>query len=434
MKTRPKKAKKYSYTKDCKVDPAEVKKLDTFVNEEVEKLKKDIKYILDKNDEMNTNLKNTANENQEIISKNLENKLNGDIAQIENKMAIIEASRQDTTTKLTELLKKNDKINEDLVNLSSLKSKFESKVNTWDSKADPAEVKKLDTFVNEEVEKLKKDIKYILDKNDEMSANLKNTSNENQETTSKNLENKLTGNIAQIENKMAIIEGSRKDTATKLTELLKKNEKMHEDLVNLSSLKSNFESKVNTWDGKADPADIKKLDTFVNKEVEKLKKNIEFILQKNDEISGNLKTTIQNENEESASKDLEKRLTGSIAKIENKLAVFESSRQETTTKLSELLKKNEKINEDLVNVSGLKSKFDSKVNIWDSKADPAEVKKLNTFVNEEVKKLKKDIEYISEKNDELSTSLKNTLQNENQEKNLENKFIKRDEFKTLDLK
>merc|ERR1719186_1560166 len=243
MKTRPKKAKKYSYTKDCKVDPAEVKKLDTFVNEEVEKLKKDIKYILDKNDEMNTNLKNTSNENQETISKNLENKLTGNIAQIENKMAIIEASRQDTTTKLTELLKKNEKINEDLVNLSSLKSKFESKVNTWDSKVDPADVKKLDTFVNEEVEKLKKDIVYILEKNDEI--NLKNTSNENQEIISKNLENKLNGNIAQIENKMAIIEASRQDTTTKLTELLKKNEKINEDLFNLSSLKSKFESKVN---------------------------------------------------------------------------------------------------------------------------------------------------------------------------------------------
>merc|ERR1719186_2436134 len=211
MKTRPKKAKKYSYTKDCKVDPAEVKKLDTFVNEEVEKLKKDIKYILDKNDEMNTNLKNTSNENQETISKNLENKLTGNMAQIENKMAIIEASRQDTTTKLTELLKKNEKINEDLVNLASLKSKFESKVNSWDSKADPTEVKKLDTFVNEEVEKLKKDIKYILDKNDEMSTNLKNTSNENQETTSKDLEKRLTGSMAKIENKIAIFNSSRQE-------------------------------------------------------------------------------------------------------------------------------------------------------------------------------------------------------------------------------
>ena len=94
-----------------------------------------------------------------------------------------------------------------MTSLSALKSQFDSKVSTWDSKANPEEVKKLDTFVNEEVKKIKKDIDYILEKNDEIHANLKNTSQtETQETVSKNLENKLTGNIANVENKITKFE------------------------------------------------------------------------------------------------------------------------------------------------------------------------------------------------------------------------------------
>merc|ERR1712096_382080 len=130
----------------------------------------------------------------------------------EKKISDFEAFRKDTGTRLSELSNKNDQLTKDVVGVSEIKSKFDSKVNIWDSKADPQEVKKIDTFVNEEVKKMKKDIEYMLEKNDEM--NRKNTSNENQETISKNLENKLNGNIAQIENKMAIIEASRQDTTT----------------------------------------------------------------------------------------------------------------------------------------------------------------------------------------------------------------------------
>ena len=110
-----------------------------------------------------------------------QSKLN--IGQIEKEITTFETYRQDTTTKLAELLRKNDKINEEIVNLSGMKSKFESKVNLWDSKANPAEVKKLDTFVNEEVKKMKKDIEFVLGKNDEISANMKTNSNNGDQET-----------------------------------------------------------------------------------------------------------------------------------------------------------------------------------------------------------------------------------------------------------
>eukprot|EP00092_Neocalanus_flemingeri_P022775 GFUD01024695.1.p1 GENE.GFUD01024695.1~~GFUD01024695.1.p1 ORF type:complete len:3073 (+),score=1009.79 GFUD01024695.1:162-9221(+) len=423
---------------DSKANPEQVKKIDTFVNEEVKKLKKDIQYILEKNDEISNDLKKTSqNENQELISKNLENTLTQNIAQIENKMAILEASRQENTTKFTELTKSNDKLNKEMVNIYELKSKFDSKVDLWDSKVNQEEVKKIDTFVNEEVKKIKKDIGYILEKNDEISNDLKKTSqNENQELISKNLENTLTQNIAQIENKMAILEASRQENSSKFTELTKKNESLNEEIIKFSYLKCKFESKVDLWDSKADPEEVKKIDTFVNEEVKKLKKDIGYILEKNDEISDNLKSTSQNKDQETISKSLENRLNGNIAQIENKMAIFEASRQDTSTKLSELSKKNDKINEEIVNLSGLKSKFDSKVNIWDSKVDPAEVIKVDKFVNEEVTKMKMDIKSILEKNDEISVNVKNLSENGNQEtisKNLDNKFISKDVFKVLDL-
>ena len=139
------------------------------------------------------------------------------------KIAIFESSRQEIGKNISELSSKLDKLDKDFLNLSGIKSTIDSKVNIWDSKADPAEVKKIDAFVTEEVNKLKQDIEFILEKNDELSNNLKsNTQNESQEVLSKNLENRLTGNLAQMENKLAIFETSHQDLTTKMSEILVK--------------------------------------------------------------------------------------------------------------------------------------------------------------------------------------------------------------------
>merc|ERR1711936_1250946 len=109
---------------------------------------------------------------------------------------------------------------------------------------------------------------------------------------------------------------------------------------------------------------------------------------------------------------------GSIAQIENKIATFESSRQEATHKISEL----SKLNENFVNISGFKSNIESKESGWDRKANSEDVNKLNTFVNEEVTQIKKNIQNIQNKNDELNENLKNTSQSCNEatlSKNLE---------------
>merc|ERR1712106_843443 len=121
--------------------------------------------------------------------------------------------------------------------------------------------KKVDTYISDEVKKFRKEIDYILEKNDEITTNLKNASqNENQEAVSKNLEHKLTGKIADVENKIAILESSKKEIVTKVSEFPTKLEKMSGDILNLLELKSNFDSKVDKWDKKAETGEIKKIE------------------------------------------------------------------------------------------------------------------------------------------------------------------------------
>merc|ERR1712106_776985 len=297
------------------------KKVDTYISDEVKKFRKEIDYILEKNDEIAANLKNASqNENQEAVSKNLEHKLTGKIADVENKIAILKVPKKEIVTKVSEFPTKLEKISGDILDLLELKSNFDSKVNVWDNKADPTEVKKLDLLVNEEVKKIRTDLNS-------------KSKTENQDVISKNLENKLTTNIAQVENKMSIFENSRQEVAKKLSELSSKLEKVDNDFVNLSGMKSTFDSKVDTWNSKADPEEVKKLDKFVKEEVEKMKKDIECIQENNAELSSNLKVTSQHESQEKLSQNLETKLTGNIAQIENKMSIFENSRQDLITKV-----------------------------------------------------------------------------------------------------
>merc|ERR1711872_682064 len=95
---------------------------------------------------------------------------------------------------------KLENLEKDLHNLSALKSTLESKAGTWDGKADSQELQKLNKFINEEVDKLTKNINSIQENHDELN------------------------------NKIAIIEKSRQDLVNKVSELVKKNEKIDIDL------------------------------------------------------------------------------------------------------------------------------------------------------------------------------------------------------------
>merc|ERR1711892_1556866 len=229
-----------------------------------------------------------------------------------------------------------------------------------------------------EMRNIKKDITFVLERTDEINTKA-SSQNENQESTPNELENRLTGSIAQIENKMAIFENSKQDVSTKLADLLKKNEKLTEDLTKVSGIKSQFDSKANIWDGKVDSAEIKKINSFVDEEVKKIKINIENIERKSDDVNklndkfitkdefkdlksnvNKLSETIKGDNTNNSNSSNNEHLEGKI----NKLETFNG---EFNNKFANLMEMNSQINDEIIVLSGLKSKFDAKAKFWDSK-------------------------------------------------------------------
>merc|ERR1711892_1631281 len=260
---------------DRKADSSELDKLNIVITDEVNKIQKEIKEILKNSEVMKLQLQQTKEDgNKEKVSKNLEDTfikknefkaldlefsklldhvqktITGNISKIENKISNFETSQKDTTSKISDLSKNDEKVFKELVSLSASKSKFESKVDTWD--------KKFDSLINEEVKKLRKDMQHVLDNNEEIKANLNtNSKNGDQETISKNLETKFvskeefksmdtqiskfsnelkrsnesnSGNISKCEKKLSELEGFKQDTNTKLVDLTKKNEQMIGDI------------------------------------------------------------------------------------------------------------------------------------------------------------------------------------------------------------
>merc|ERR1711915_781018 len=107
-------------------------------------------------------------------------------------------------------------------------------------------------------------------------------------------------------------------------------------------------------------------------------------------------------------------------KVENKMAIIENSQTSNTNKLTDVTEKTKNMVEDVNTFSEFRNKLESKVNIWDQKADVSDLKKFNTSINEDIKKIKVDIEHIVEKNEDFSIQ------------NLNKKFISMDEFRGLE--
>jgi len=129
------------------------------------------------------------------------------------------------------------KLNGNIVNFTGLKSKFESKVENWDRKAEAQDLKKVEDHMSNEVNKIKQDVDNIKSKNMDIENQFKNKSNEQTNTIAKDLENKLIENIKQIENRLLSFENSSKDTASKISDILQKNEKVEKDIISLSGFK-----------------------------------------------------------------------------------------------------------------------------------------------------------------------------------------------------
>merc|ERR1711892_985566 len=259
--------------------------------------------------------------------KKLNGSVSGSITKLEdkceklNKHGVVNEDKSNVT-------QQNGLKNDDLHELEEIKAKFDSKSSSWDRKADSSEIDKLNIVITDEVNKIQKEIKEILKNSEVMKLQLQQTKEDgNKEKVSKNLEDTfikknefkaldlefsklldhvqktITGNISKIENKISNFEISQKDTTSKISDLSKNDEKVFKELVALSASKSKFESKVDTWDKKIDPDDVKKLDSLINEEVKKLRKDMQHVLDNNEEIKANLETNSKNGDQETISKN-----------------------------------------------------------------------------------------------------------------------------------
>ena len=122
---------------------------------------------------------------------------------------------------------------------------------------------------------------------------------------------------------------------------------------------------------------------------------------------------------ETVSNALETRVTAGMAQIENKMAIFESSRKDMNTKLTDLTSKQQKLNEECGGISEIKEKLKSKSETWDSKPD---MKSIEQLLKTEIEKLKKDSRDETMKADFESLKSDVTQYNSKQEEKLENVF------------
>merc|ERR1712150_357156 len=119
---------------------------------------------------------------------------------------------------------------------------------------------------------------------------------------------------------------------------------------------------------------------------------------------------------ETVSNALEARVTAGMAQLENKMAIFESSRKDMNSKLTDLTSKQQKLNEGCGGISEIKEKLKSKTETWDSKPD---MKSIEQLLKTEIGNLKRDSRDETIKSDFESLKSDVTQYNSKQEVKLE---------------
>jgi len=93
----------------------------------------------------------------------------GNLAKVEERVEKMESTKKELAIKLADIEKANSSLNQELTSLTGLKTKAP----TWDRKADTAEVDRLNSIITEEVNKIQKEIKEILKKNEDLQTEVK---------------------------------------------------------------------------------------------------------------------------------------------------------------------------------------------------------------------------------------------------------------------
>merc|ERR1712156_724920 len=191
-------------------------------------------------------------------------------------------------------------------------------------------------------------------------------SNRNVPTTNID-ENKIHDSISQFEKKLSAVDISCKENSKKENELTKKIAAVESDVKSQSTVGNSMKSKMESLSDE--------MNNFKN-DLAATKVSVREIVESKD--SNNMKNVTDN---------LEKNLKESIGKTENKFAIFESFRKDTELQTQ-------------------------------LKANHDELKKLDAFTKDELKKTRKDIEYTLEKCDELQGKLQTNQKQNNEEENI----------------
>ena len=279
---------------------------------ELKKVNSSIEYVLNKSDELSSRVSNSSDTS---ASKSFENDINEKISLINSKTSELEKRHED-------LCKKSD---------------------VWDRKPERTELNEIRSELKAHQEKADGQLRSVNQEvegiNKMISLNSEAKTAETDETISKSLETKLTTNMAQIENKMAIQEAARKDINTKLSDLSEKQHRLNEEFGCISELKAKLNSKSSVWDSKAD---MKNVESLLQSEVKKLKQDQEFVLNKADGIEFD----VRNIKDNLPAIDNISNVEGKLVKIEDKVKVVDVLLNDVKI-FKEKMDKNEAISSDI---------------------------------------------------------------------------------------
>ena len=339
------------------------------MKDELKKVNSSIEYVLNKSDELSSRV-STSSDNS--ASKSFENDINERISKINSKTSEIERKQE-------ELSKRSD---------------------IWDRKPDKTELTEIRTEVEAHQDKIDDQLSSLRLEvdgiNKIISVKSEEKPSDTDQTISKSLETKMTANMGQIENKMAIQEAARKDINTKLSDLSEKQHRLNEEFGCISELKAKLNSKSSVWDSKAD---MKNVESLIQSEVKKLKQDQEFVLNKADSID----CDVRNIKDSLSSIDSVANIEGKLVKIDDKVKAVDVLQNDMKI-VKEKLDKNEALSND---IKALKEKLSAIDRMETINADLTSLKeKVATLdiknLNEKMKSIDKidvlnrDIQTISE--------------------------------------
>jgi len=309
----------------------------------------------------------TRDENKTLgcISSDTEENLKTDIRKLEN-------SSKDTLKIVTE---KTSLIEKTVKTITEEFSKLEAQISNagWAKKSI---LQDLDDYCKREIKSLKSNVELTLNRIDEFKSYGENIIKSQMESQNKGKEEETDG---RLEKDIQSCSKEISHLSRKYDELLAIKNKLQTD--------------------KCDNSEVILFRNDISLKLENLEKNIETLKQETsehkqgidslNEITKKLSSlgVKQTDSSETVSQSLETRVTAGMAQIENKMAIFESSRKEMKTKLTDLTSKQQKLNEEYGGISEIKEKLKSKSEIWDNKLD---LKSVEQLLKTEIDTLKKN--------------------------------------------